>query len=241
MRLLAKQEVQNIKTSERKLEIDQAFKLATRVDTLRQTVADEEVNLTKFRNETVKKIQGEIDSLIHKKSTLENDVKNLSEEKKSLQIPLDKEWEKVREKRTDLVKVEHDLSDREFVVKRTEMAVLKVQKDLDIEESRIKDRKSLSEQKLKEADEILLSAKDVELKTLEDQVRARTYFEEKEKGLVSRETELNARERDVENGKKNNDKVRKSLSLKEAQLIDREQTLDRSIERLRKQGINIQA
>jgi len=56
MRLLAKREVDQRKSVERARDIDEGMKLARQVDTLRETKAEEEASLARFRTESISKI-----------------------------------------------------------------------------------------------------------------------------------------------------------------------------------------
>lgn len=60
MRLLHKQDIDTSKADERKREIDEAVKLARKIDFLRKTLADEEARLYRWRDETMKTILEEI-------------------------------------------------------------------------------------------------------------------------------------------------------------------------------------
>lgn len=79
-KLLKKEDIQQDYALERKLQIDEGMKLATKIDTLRKTLATEEERLRIFRESTLKAIQAEIDPLILKKQQLEQEVRALQEQ-----------------------------------------------------------------------------------------------------------------------------------------------------------------
>jgi acyl carrier protein phosphodiesterase len=77
-RLLDKKRIAASLADERRLEIDKGIKLAKKIDFLRETLAEEETKLERFRTETVKKVQIEIDMLIHERDRLKQEITRLS-------------------------------------------------------------------------------------------------------------------------------------------------------------------
>ncbi len=84
-RLLTKREVDTARSTEQQQQVAEGKKLAARVDRLRELQATEEASLFKFRCETLKVIQGEIDELIEKRDTLQVQVDGLTILKKNLE------------------------------------------------------------------------------------------------------------------------------------------------------------
>jgi hypothetical protein len=84
MKLLEKNEISKIKGIERKMEIDEGIKLAKRVDTLRELSAKEQTSLSKFRDESLKQIRIEIDSLITERNNLILENKELEKKNNAL-------------------------------------------------------------------------------------------------------------------------------------------------------------
>lgn len=76
-RLLDKKLVSASLAVERKNEIDKGIKLAKAIDALRQSKAEEEDNLERFRSETVRRVQIEIDSLVIRRDELRSEVQKL--------------------------------------------------------------------------------------------------------------------------------------------------------------------
>lgn len=69
-RLLDKRTVHAELATERKQEIDKGMELAKKIDALRATLLEEKERLERFRTETVKAVQAEIDALIRKRDLL---------------------------------------------------------------------------------------------------------------------------------------------------------------------------
>lgn len=84
MKLLDKPSISNLKALERKREIDEGAKLAKKIDTLRELSASEQTNLSRFRDETLKKVREEIDSAMGERDALAREVVSLKEERDNL-------------------------------------------------------------------------------------------------------------------------------------------------------------
>lgn len=96
LKLQTRTELDTQKGQERLREIQEGKKLATRVDLLRKTVADEERSLEQFRLTTVEAIHKEIDAQVIEKARLVNEIVHLHEERAALLVPLDAKWAEVR-------------------------------------------------------------------------------------------------------------------------------------------------
>lgn len=77
MRLLDKKLVQASQAQERKIEIDKGIKLTRAIEALRETKVQEEQALERFREETMRKVQTEIDTLIRERDTLRKEITTL--------------------------------------------------------------------------------------------------------------------------------------------------------------------
>lgn len=88
MNLLPKKEIDLLKSSEKKIEIDQGIRLARKIDLLRETAAQEEDNLRKFRDETLKVIKAEIDGLLRRKKIVEDEITLLENKKEDIKKEL---------------------------------------------------------------------------------------------------------------------------------------------------------
>lgn len=95
MELLKKSAIDTLKANERKREIDEGMKLASRVDKLRELASTEQTNLSKFRDTTMKAIRNEIDTEIAKKDALVRENTELREENARLKQVLEKTVEDI--------------------------------------------------------------------------------------------------------------------------------------------------
>lgn len=124
MRLLPKSEIDKHKANERQAEIAEGLKLAKRVDSLRQTVAEEDKALKAFRVQTLEAIGDEIKAHTVKRDALRTEVKDLEERRAIALEPLDA-------KEADLRKRENNISIKEADNAKQEKLLHEVQLDLD--------------------------------------------------------------------------------------------------------------
>lgn len=97
MKLLQKSDVAKAKSLDRQREIDQGVQLAKRVDSLRETVAQEEASLEKYRKETLSTIQAQITAESDKLGALTTEVAELEHRKGLALVPLYTQWEALEE------------------------------------------------------------------------------------------------------------------------------------------------
>lgn len=80
MRLLSKQDLNAKKAQEKRVEVEEGVKLAKKIDSLRQTLAEEELSLTTFRSKTVAAIHTEIALVAAQRDSLLSEVRTLRKE-----------------------------------------------------------------------------------------------------------------------------------------------------------------
>lgn len=155
MKLRTKPELHQAQTLEKKQQIDRGLMLANRVDELRIAKAKEEADLTKWREETLRIVQKEIDDAIEKRNQTLKQVKEAEEARFKVQAPLDvqEEREKNRRLSKENEKTTSDLLNRETLVIHRESTVLLTQKDQEkrngeLEESERRAQKYLDESKI---------------------------------------------------------------------------------------------
>lgn len=102
MRLLPKSEIQQAKASAKKQEIDQGLKLAKRIDVTRETLAEEEAKLEKFRRETVAKINAETLEATRECDEARKERDQARTDRDVALKPLDKEWKEIAKAKKQL-------------------------------------------------------------------------------------------------------------------------------------------
>ncbi len=234
IKLLSKQEINQRQAAQKRVEIDQGRKLATRVDTLRELAAEEEASLASFRAKTLKAIHEETQKAVAEKDELLRQVKTLREEienglkpvvraETQLKIKTDALAEKEAQvkKRIDLIK------QKESEIKNDFQKINSLHLRLKYVQTRLNDLNRESEDQLGMAEIFLENAefKKNEIDLLEKKVRAE---------LHAKDIEVASRERDITIKEERVQKQYEALNERELQLIDREQTLEREFKRLHK-------
>lgn len=141
MKLLPKSEIVKQKATVQKQTIDEGKKLAIRIDTLRETVADEEASLEKFRSETLQQIHKETSEAIVKRDNATGEVKELEARRAEAIKPLTAEQEAIDRaiaelelKRAEIGTQERTLDAREQTIreqeKQTDLIVIKLESDI---------------------------------------------------------------------------------------------------------------
>lgn len=216
------------------MEINEGAKLARKVDHLRETAAIEESRLSKFRTESLKTTKAEIDSLIKRRTTIEKELAVLEEKKRLLKIPLDQEWEKVKQESHDLKIAQNKLvRDQEAVINH-QNKIEDREKGLILEESRVEDEKAradtISTELSYKLDEV-----NVTLADLEDQkYDLGEYIKTKNNELFSREAALAVNERQLGLREETLLQAQKDLENKEKMINDRYNQLLKTESRMKK-------
>lgn len=213
MRLLPKSEIAQRKADARKTEIDEGMRLARRVDALRETLANEEVSLAKFRNETVAMIHNEIKTEREKLTLIQAEVATLTVKREELLVPLDKEWQEVKKHKEELEIYNNQLLSLEHSLKEKEKEIEKLQAKIKKELNHAELMSTVARESLKEATDKNLQA-EIELNiTKKNRENAEKLYQEMTKELKQRDSDLATRERDC--------------TIKETQLLERESALEK--------------
>lgn len=231
MRLLSKSEINKRKALDRESEIREGMKLAKRVDALRETQADEEASLEKFRRETLAKINGEIMAKTSERDALAKEVAELERQKERTLKPIRIEQSKLEEERIRNAEEGQDLDRREAAVleKEGESAhalVLAKEELARAEEERRRSGLLLADsaQRSKQAAENLEEASRIKAEALE-------YKKITEDDWAERKTALDLAEERQKAREERQDRRESELNAREIRLSDREKTLIRNIQR----------
>lgn len=199
-RLLDKKVVATEIASQRKQLIDQGSNLARKVDAIRETKIEEEGNLEKFRTQTIGIVQKEIDEKIKQRDELRFQIKGLEKERKLLQMPLDKEWEKIK---TAYLKYSDDVEGLESAktsIQQKERDKDNLLRELALERNRIEDIKKRTVIALSQADEELQNAQEesLRIKRMANSILASSELREqvvsdREKNFLKESTKENQR------------------------------------------------
>lgn len=240
MKLLSKLEAQQAKNSEQRVVTEAGLKLAKKVDELREMNSKEELNLEKFKNETSKIVQKQIDDLITKKNALDYEVRVLEGKNKLLKKPFEDEWESISNKTIiDLENMDASLKRRESEVSKTEIELYERTRLFFAEQNSLRDKLRIAEQnaeetdrKLKEVDEIWTNSK------LRESEVNRT-LDAKVKDMSEREANVASQERDFAIREDAIKSASKALAQREKFINDKYKQLMKSVEEQKKKGIII--
>lgn len=221
MRLLEKNQVDTLKNDERKKDIEEGVKIAKRIDELRRLEGDERKRITAWRDQTLALAQEDIKKVFSQKDSLQQVVSVLEEERRRLREPLDEEWEKVREKKEELVSRENYLVSREVSYEKKEQSLLQREKEAQVEIGRADDLMRVASQRVADAQKTLSSAQE-QSKSMRQ--RAQDILGEaqfREKIVQEREIQVAIRERDAQNKYDNALRYGQRMFVKEQELKDR--------------------
>lgn len=233
MKLLEKQQVNTQKAKERKLEIDEGAKLAKKIDILRETFSKEQTNLLKFRDESLENIRKEIELGIEKKNQLYREITEAEERKKTLLLPLDKEFDQIEMSKSLLQQRIEEFEIKENIILQRENSLESKERELISGRNDLAETKEIISKTLLEATRTKELAdsrlKDIERKG-KDNILA---FIQREKDLDQKEEAVLYREVDLNNGLEQLKKDRENIIRQKIALEDREKTLEREFKRLK--------
>ncbi len=234
IKLLSKQEINQKQALQRHNEIEEGRKLAKRVDNLREIAVQEEASLASFRANTVKNINEEIKKATKEHEEILTQVKELRGELETGFSELKKAERGIKLKEEDLISREKQIEDRTKLVKEKESQVKK-----DFEENlTISSRLEYANTQLlkvnMEADEKMQLANDM----FEDAELKRNQvdrlYQRVTEDLHNKDIAVAIKERDLTIRAVHLNERTEALRIKEINLIDREQTLEREFKRLKK-------
>lgn len=233
MRLLDKKQSNALASDERKKLIDEGVKLAQRVDALREAVVTEEGILKRFREEGVQAVQVEIDEKVRLKDRLLSEIEVLKEKRMVLQEPLDAKWREVNESNAQLLKDKQAVSEKSYILKEREETLENSEREVEIEKGRAEDIAHRASEKLALADTTLKDAREdsAKIRIQAQELLQASMLQEK---IVQRKGEVvEEREKEVERVWQAVVAKERNLAVREKQLKDRYETLERTLKRIK--------
>lgn len=236
MRLLTKTQIQQEKSKERQLDIDQGLAFARKVDSLRETQENERISLDKFRKDSVDALHTQISALSLERDSLAEEVKTLEEKKRFALKPILEERKELDEKKDELTELEKSLSEAFIKSEQNKQFLFERSQEIDRNTRKSKADMGSAAFFLSEAVEKQEEAK----KLLEDAVsqsnellsRSKTKMTDAQK----KEESILLREKNVKNLEEYNHERELALNEKDKLVNDRYQTLLRTESRLKRNG-----
>lgn len=215
VRLLPKSEIDKRKSEEQRMAIQEGLKVAERVDTLREIAATEEVAFEKYRTETLRDIQTEIQSKYDEKDLLVLEVERLRIEKKDLLEPLDAKWKEVNEVFQKNLEFNSSLQDRERGTTKKEEELSQRERNVQVTEGKAEDLKKLASAMFSEAKSLTARAKEESTEMRNLAQAELTLVEIKQKEINKKESVLNVKENNLNTQEKKIEKYEIDLAKRE--------------------------
>ena len=231
MRLMPKTGVEKANAEAKRKEIDEGVKLAKRIDGLRETLADEEQSLEKFRVATLENIKAETAPLEEKRDSLKKEVGELERTRAELLLPLDEAWEEVELERKELEQKEYDVGE---VQKAAEKDKTKAREELRLAKEAKKQAAFCEEEatnKLNSATIELRNAKELNEQAVTTKREADIYKTEALATVAEEQRKLDLRTKALEEREEKVRKDEEEISKTKLQLADQRQTLERAFKR----------
>lgn len=234
IKLLPKHEINRLQAQEKRQTVEEGLKLANRVENLREIAAKEEASLASFRASTLKAIQKEITEATTERDGLLSQVNILRKELEVGHSGLDVRQRGLEIKESDLLERETTLEKRILALETLVNEVGKREKNSEMTLKRLQNAWQILTEMGQDVLTVYNEAKVAltvsygKVDTIQGLVKA------VEAELKTRDIEVASRERDVTIKEERLDQTAKLLRERELQLIDREQTLEREIKRLKK-------
>lgn len=206
-KLLDKRILNQELATQKKNQIESGINLAKKVDAVRETLGDEEARLKDFREQSIAKVQMEIDAKIRERDYLEETNKTLRGERILAQAPIDlrEEWQRVREDAVDNSSWTERLTRQQIEVLAKEEDILVSSHQLDKEREEIRAEHELAQTNLREAErerteaDIALQRAESEAQRILKTAQQRdNHLRVREEDATLREVSLSKREEEVE-------------------------------------------
>ncbi len=239
MKLLPKQEVTGLKSQERKFEIDEGAKLAKTIDKLRQLSAEEQVRLSKFREETLGKLRNDTLEEASKKDKITLEITELEKKRIKLLLPLDKEYAELYLAKEECRVRENRLNERELILLPKEVENDRKTKENETERKKIIITKEKTDKLLQNAQESNRDAELIKVEANKFKEVQNLQITEREQAVTVRENVSNIRELDLNNWANSLKNKEIEQSKRERAINDKYETLLRSQSRLKNNGKRI--
>lgn len=234
MKLQNKKIIQAEATKERKTQIDEGVKIATKVDELRRVHAEEERSLYEFRDKSIETLKKDIGPLLNQKENLIEEIKELQDRKQVLlDIPIEASLKEMEERKAKITEIESLLSVKEqrLEVRSIELTdrfngLLKSEEKLSRDKDLIENTRSKIVVVNAETEKILNQAQAKIAEIMEYEKTMKTQLKLEDGKIINRSTDLDNREKIL-------NKRERELNEKEKFINDRYATLERTVNRIK--------
>lgn len=233
MKLQGKKAIQNQANIQKKQQIDEGIKIATRVDDLRRTLAQEEQNLSFFRDRSIEALRKDIEPLVKERDSLKIEIKDLLEQKKILiDLPVEATNREIAERKAKIALIEEEMTEKNRILSQKEDQIAEKWREVTAANDKVKALKaeitSIHEQMLKDGKKTAEILEEAEQKL----TQIREYCDGEKKKLDEYERKLELREVDLDNRERHVGEKEKDVANREIVLKDRYAVLQETITRL---------
>lgn len=218
VRLLPKSEIDKRKSEEQRTAIQEGLKVAERVDTLRETLASEEVAFEKYRKESLDAIEQEIKPKRIELDLLNKEVSHLCEERRQLLIPLDFKWSEVQKLEEFNKSKEHELSVLDGELAEKSVLITTRERDVVIAEGKSEDLKRLASAMYTQAEAQLSKSREDSASILNKAHAELSLVEIQKQEVEKREINISIKEKALEEKEHRIEKYEIRLANREATL-----------------------
>lgn len=236
MRLQPKKAIAADLATQRKAQIDEGVKIASKVDALRETLVQEEGNLERFRTESIAIVQADIDRYIDTKNNLISEVQTLERRKAEAQIPLDMEWEKLRQAEARFLRDKQAWGEKSDSLDERQSQIERAEVEVANEKERAADLKHRASVLLAEADETRKEAREVSAEIRNKAQAVLMAAEAKEQEVEIKKKEITKRVVELELVAKRQLTKEIEQAQHDKTIKDKYATLERTINRIGKHG-----
>ena len=234
MKLLKKSVLKNELEAQKKLQVDEGVYIANKVDALKKSLVELEVQHRTFIENKQLEIDDQFKLLEREIKEKKVEIKSLEEKRVELLKPLDEEHKKLNQRKVELETKEKEISKSLFLLKEYTKQVQNQEIDLNLQMKSLGTRIKANELETRKTENNLKKS-NVALKTASDKLEdIERYVVSKTSILLSREADLAVRERELiialrQINDRENEIIKKTILLE-----DREGTLEREIKRQQK-------
>jgi hypothetical protein len=234
MKLQNKKIIQAEATKERKTQIDEGVKIATKVDELRRVHAEEERSLYEFRDKSIETLKKDIGPLLNQKENLIEEIKELQDRKQVLlDIPIEASLKEMEERKAKISEIEEGLKNRlEYLLSKNLEIDLRFKELVKAEEKLSREKDLIENTRSKiivvnaETEKILNQAQAKIAEIMEYEKTMKTQLKLEDGKIINRSTDLDNRENSL-------NKRERELNEKEKFINDKYATLERTVNRIK--------
>lgn len=227
MILPKKIDIDKAKSQEKKMQVDEGLILARRVDELRSMRVQMEKNFEVWRVGTSKTIQDDIDGLLAYRDGIYVEIVKAKKDRDELMKPLDEEWARVNKEGEGLIKDKNELFLDTERLKIKEVVLEK-------EKTKISEAIKKAKQNEKDTEKAKQSATSLNELAQGKYEEASRERDEQSERYESKIKEVNQREKEYEIALQTITVKERGIEEKEAELLERENTLARRIKNLQR-------